>query len=265
VEVAVLVPLYDGRRADLGPRDGRQLAQRLPSVAAAYCTAVSSSGLEPDAPLPESCIMAVCLIRGGVLQERDRHCVLSDHIGARAPLTSHATARPRQADGSFRRPCPAKGRQAESGARPTATSKRYEPGALLSRPSRNVCQRLGDCAREPRAALITESDVEPSGHPQRSQPSPSDGRDPGVGEWGKVGQTTGPQLALNGRENGRRVAGTLENTGFPRPLPADSVVVVQAVPRSQRFRNSANPSARGNDGPVSRSSHCGYGDPQAAA
>src|SRR6266699_3358623 len=56
-----------------------------------------------------------------------------DHTGARAPLLSHATARPQHAGTSFESQAQ-KGRQAVVKSQHAGTSQRYEPGSLPSRP-----------------------------------------------------------------------------------------------------------------------------------
>jgi hypothetical protein len=70
-----------------------------------------------------------------------------DHTGARAPLMSHATARPRHAGTpSESQPPPAAGRR-KSKAKPTRTSQHYEPGSLPSSPGPQRLPTIGrDCA-----------------------------------------------------------------------------------------------------------------------
>src|SRR5439155_8547673 len=57
-----------------------------------------------------------------------------NHSGARAPLLSHATARPRHAGTSFESQAQHGGPAADIRARPAGTSQRNEPGSLPSRP-----------------------------------------------------------------------------------------------------------------------------------
>jgi hypothetical protein len=71
-----------------------------------------------------------------------------DHICARAPLLSHATARPRRAGTSFESQAQQTGRRIEN--QPTGTSQRYDPGSPPSRPGRNAYQQLGGSRAPPR-------------------------------------------------------------------------------------------------------------------
>src|SRR5262245_57990925 len=69
-----------------------------------------------------------------------------DNTGARAPLLSHATARPRHAGTSFESQAQ-QGPAADMRARPTGTSQRYEPGSLPSRPGPQRLPTIGRISR----------------------------------------------------------------------------------------------------------------------
>src|SRR2546430_9733038 len=101
-----------------------------------------------------------------------------DHTGARAPLLSHATARPQHAGTSFESQAQ-KGRQAVVKSQHAGTSQRYEPGSLPSRPGP---QRLLTIGRFPRVktepasvtgrdrSVVADGAWENAGMPDRVEP-----------------------------------------------------------------------------------------------